>query len=120
MEEVDPVDLTPLMSCSAPIVTAPASDNGEEIEDGDDGRIEGLLKVMCDALGNIEELDRGLRDLTSPLLGGTSVQKPPADPDANVWDSGRTWEKEYQLYPNTNLTNASVVIQSIFHKNFLS
>ena len=76
MEEVDPVYLTPFMSCSALIVTAPASDDGEEIEDGDDGGIEGLFKVMWDALGNIEQLDRGLRDLTSPF-DGAQVSKSP-------------------------------------------
>ena len=100
--DIDPADLSPLMSGSAPIVTAPASEDGEEVEYEDD-RVEGLFKMMCDALENMEELERGLRDLTSPLQGGTWAKQPPPDSEVNVWDSGRSWEKEYKLFPNTSL-----------------
>ena len=76
--EIAPVDLTPLISGSAPIVNAPASEDGEvaedEVEDGNDDEAEGLLKVMQEVLVNLEELNKDLRDLTSPLQRGASTQ----------------------------------------------
>ena len=57
MVEIAPVDLKPLISGSAPIVNAPASEDGEvaqdEVEDGNVDEAEGLLKVMQEVLVNL-------------------------------------------------------------------
>ena len=51
IDEVDPTNLAPLVSGSAPIVTAPASEDGdvaeEKVDDGneDDDDTEGLVKA---------------------------------------------------------------------------
>ena len=104
--EIAPVDLTPLISGSSPIVNAPASEDVEvaedEVEDGNDDKAEGLLKVMQEVLVNLEELNKDLRDLTSPLQRGASTQQPPTDPGIKVWDSGKAWEREYHLYPEAS------------------
>ena len=93
-DKIDPTDLTPLTSGSAPIVNAPASEDGEaaenDVEDGNDDGIEGLIKVMQEALVNMEELEECLRDIASPLSRGASIQQPPADPGINVWDELNT------------------------------
>ena len=49
--EVDPVDLAPLVSGNAPIVTAPASEDGDVAEDvvkdgNDDEEMEDIPKIL--------------------------------------------------------------------------
>ena len=62
VDEVDPADLAPLVSGTAPIVTAPASEDGDVAEDkaedeDEDGDAEDLVKVLQEILDNLEELN---------------------------------------------------------------
>ena len=58
VDEVDPADLAPLVSGSAPIVNAPASEDGDvaedKIDDGNDDDTEGLVKAMQEVLLKFE------------------------------------------------------------------
>ncbi len=124
VKEIDPADLAPLTSGSAPIVyNAPASEDGEEAEDGeededgeeaedeeipaleddhssrDDEEIEDWFLRMSNALGDMDRLQREFR--TRPRED-TNDPQPYVGPDVGVWDSGRMWEREYQLYPDTS------------------
>ena len=113
IDEVDPTNLAPLVSGSAPIVTAPASEDGdvaeEKVDDGneDDDDTEGLVKALQKVLDNLEELNKELRDLVSPR-GGASTQQPPMDPIIDVWDTGKAWEREYDLYPEASRDDINI------------
>ena len=117
-DKIDTTDLTPLTSGSGPIVNALASEDGEaaedDVEDGNDDGIEGLIKVMQEALVNMEELEEWLRDIASPLSRGASIQQPPADPGINVWDSGRAWEREYHLHPDASRDEINICFYNQF------
>ena len=109
---VDPTDLAPLVSGNAPIVTAPASDDGEAaediVEDEDDGdALEDILETLQDILNNLENLRKELTDLRCPTPEGTTSQQPPVVPRINVWDTGRALELEYRLYPNSSRNEIS-------------
>jgi hypothetical protein len=57
---VDPVVLAPLVSGNAPIVTAPASEDGkvakDVVEDEDDGDVlEDILEILQNVLDNLED-----------------------------------------------------------------
>ena len=102
---VDPTDLAPLVSGNAPIVTAPASEDGEAVEDiavnGDDGDVlEDILEMLQKVLYNLEDLCKEVTDLRRPTPGGTSSHQPPDVPRIDVWDTVRAWEREYKLYPD--------------------
>ena len=111
VDEVDPVDLAPIVSGNAPIVTAPASEDGDVAEDGvedkdEDDDAEDL--VLQEIRYSLEELNKEVRDLLSPSPGGTSTQQPPVDPRIDVWDTGRAWEREYNLHPESSKNDISV------------
>ena len=104
---VDPADLTPLVSGNAPIVTAPASEDGDVaedvVEDEDEGDVkEDLLEILQNVLNNLEELHKEVKDLRYPTPGGAGSQQPPVDPHIDVWDTGRAWEREYKLHPDSS------------------
>ena len=72
-DEVDPADLTPLVSGNAPIVTAPASEDEDVaedvVEDGDeDEEMEDVPQILRDVVNSLEELNQELRSI---LLFGT-------------------------------------------------
>ena len=105
--KVDPEDLAPLVSGNDPIVTAPASEDGDVAEDveedeDEDNVTEDLLKILQDVLDNLEELHKEVKDLRFPTPRGTCSQLPPVDPCINVWDTGRAWEREYKLHPDSS------------------
>ena len=104
---VDPADLTPLVSGNAPIVTAPASEDGDVaedvVEDEDEWDVkEDLLEILQNVLNNLEELHKEVKDLRYPTPGGAGSQQPPVDPHIDVWDTGRAWEREYKLHPDSS------------------
>ena len=105
-DEIDPADLAPLTSGSAPVVNAPVSEDGEpaenEVEDKDEDVLGDLIKEMQASLGNIDGLEEYIRDLMPSLQGGASTQQPPMDWGINVWDSGKAWEREYHLCPEAS------------------
>ena len=113
VDEVDPADLAPLVSGTAPIITAPASEDGDVAEDkaedkDEDDDVEDLVKVLQEILDNLEELNKEVRDLLSPFPGGTSTQQPPVDPCIDVWDTVKASEREYNLYPESSRNDISV------------
>ena len=106
-DEVDPADLTPLVSGNAPIVTAPASEDKDVAEDvvedgNDDKEMEDIPKILQDVISSLEELNKEVRALQSPAPGGAGSQQPPVIPRIDVWDTGRAWELEYKLHPDSS------------------
>ena len=106
-DEVDPVDLAPLVSGNAPIVTAPASEDrdvAEDVaEDEDDGDVmEDILEILKNVLNNLEDLHKEVTDLGCPTPGGAGSQQPPVVPCIDEWDIVRAWDLEYNLYPKSS------------------
>ena len=81
-DEVDPADLTPLISGDTPIVTVPASEDedvaGEVVVDEAEEVIQGL-----------ERLTLEIRSLMSLPLGDRSSQQHTVVPNVDVWDTGK-------------------------------
>ena len=118
-DEVDPADLAPLISGNAPIVTVPAledEDVAEEVvEDEDEDPEDELLELMQNTLKGLEErsrrmiqglqgLDQGLDSMLSQMSRrDTSSRKPTDVPNVDVWDTGKTIEQEYRLYPDSTM-----------------
>ena len=73
-DEVDPADLTPLISGDTPIVTVPASeDEGvteDVVEDSDEG------EEMEELDKEVEELRKEVIDLLHPVLGAHAPNSP--------------------------------------------
>ena len=91
----------------------PASEDEDVAEDkvedkNEDDDVEDLVKVLQDVLNNLEELNREVRDLLSPSRRGTSTKQPPVDPHIDVWDTGKAWEREYNLHPESSRNDVSV------------
>ena len=112
VDEVDPDSLAPLVSGNAPIVTAPTSEDGlvaeDKVEDkNEDDDMEDLSKILWEVLDNLEELHKEVKDLLSPTPGGASIQQPLVDPHTDVWDTGRAWEREYNLHPESTRDDIS-------------
>ena len=107
-DEVDPADLTPLISGDTPIVTVPASEDEdvaeEVVEDKDeDEKMEDIPHILREVIQNLEELNRELRSMMSPPLGDTSSQQHTVVPNVDVWDTGKALEQEYRLYPDPTM-----------------
>jgi len=118
-DEVDPADLAPLISGNAPIVTVPASEDEdvaeEVVEDEDEDPEDELLEMMQNTLKGLEErsrrliqglqgLDQGLDSMMSQMSRrDTSSRKPTDVPNVDVWDTGKTIEQEYRLYPDSTM-----------------
>ena len=111
-DEVDPADLAPLVSGNAPIVTAPASEDGDVAEDvvedeNDDEEMEDIPKILQDVVSSLKELNKEVRTLLSPAPGGPGSQQPPVVPCIDVWDTGRAWEREYRLHHDSSRDETS-------------
>ena len=107
-DEVDPADLTPLISGDTPIVTVPASEDEdvaeEVVEDKDeDEKVEDIPHILREVIQDLEELNRELRSMMSPPLGDTSSQQHTVVPNVDVWDTGKALEQEYRLYPDPTM-----------------
>ena len=104
---VDSVDLAPLVSGNDPIVTAPASEEGdvaEDVAEDEDDRdvMEDILEILQNVLNNLEDLHKEVTDLRRPTPGGAGSQQPPVVPRIDVWDTGRAWELEFVIFYNQN------------------
>ena len=66
------------------------------------------MKVLQDVLDGLEELNREVRDILFPSPGETSTQQPPVDPHIDVWDTGKAWEREYNLQSESGRNDVSV------------
>ena len=104
---VDPDDLAPLVSGDAPIVTAPASEDGDVAEDNVEDKIEDedtevLVRTMQEVVDKLAELNQELRSMMSSAPEDTNTQEPLVDPNINVWDTRKAWEQEFNLYPGAS------------------
>ena len=107
VDEVDPIDLAPLVSGNAPIVTAPASEVGDVaediVEDEDmDEDTDVLVRTMQEVMDRLAKLNQELESMVSSTLEDTSTQEPLADPNVNAWDARKAWEREFSLYPEAS------------------
>ena len=113
-DEVDPADLTPLISGDTPIITVPAlevEDTAEEAVEDKDGDVaeefvkdngeEDVPHILREAIQNLEGLNQELRSILS--IGDTSSQKHTVVPNVDVWDTGKAIEQEYRLYPDPTM-----------------
>ena len=96
-DEVDPADITPLISGNTPIVTVPASEDEDEDEEMED-----VPQILRDVVSSLEELNQEFRSILSPTLGDTGSHQSPVVPLIEVWDTGRAWEREYRLHPESS------------------
>ena len=95
-DEVDPADLTPLISGNTPIVTVPASEDEDEYE-----KVEDVPHILRVVIQGLEGLNRELRSILS--LGDTSSQQHTVVPNVDVCDTGKALEEEYRLYPDPTM-----------------
>ena len=124
-DEVNPVDLAPLISGNAPIVTAPDSEAGdvaedasEDVEDVED--VEGVdedlaargqddtLEDMYNFLGGISEQIQAFNDT---MRRSANSSQPPVVPDDKLWDMGLAWEREFDLYPDASRDTIRIRLQ---------
>ena len=103
-DEVDPADLTPLISGDIPIVTVPAledEDVAEEVveDEDEDEKLEDIPHILQGAIQSLEGLNRELRSMMSQPLGDTDSKQHPVVLNIDVWDTGKALEQEYRLYP---------------------
>ncbi|XP_023343779.1 uncharacterized protein LOC111713190 isoform X1 [Eurytemora carolleeae] len=104
-DEVDPADITPLISGDTPIITVPASEDEnvaeDVVEDGDeDEDLQFILEKMEKLDTEFKELRKEIMDLLSSIPEDTSSLQPAVVPQVEVWDTGKAWEQEYRLYPD--------------------
>ena len=106
-DEIDPADLTPLVSGNTPIVTVPASEDENVAEDvvedrDEDEEMEDVPQILWDVIVSLAELNKEMRSILSLTLEDTGSHQSPVVPRIEVWDTGRTWEREYRLYPESS------------------
>ena len=103
--EVVPVDPATFISGSSQIITAPASEDGdvveEVVEEHDDEDLPQTTRDMYDFLG---ELSEKIQSFNSTMKRSTNPGQPPVVPDdvpkVDVWDTGKAIEQELRLFPN--------------------
>ena len=118
-DEVDPVDISPLIEGDTPIITSPASeDKGVDrvgdtirdieklIQDIKDEYEEDIPQVLREAIQNLEGWHQELRSMSS--LGDTSSAEPTDVPEVDVWDTGKATEQEYRLHPDSTMEEIRV------------
>ena len=110
-DEVDPADTTPLVSGDTPIVTVPASEDENVVEDlGEDGDedddMQDILEKMEKLDTEVKELRKEIMDLLSSIPEDFSSLQSADVPRVEVWDTGKTWELEYRLHPDPDITGA--------------
>ena len=106
-DEVNPANIIPLVSGNTPIVTVPASENGNVTEDvvediDEDEQMEDVPQKLRDVVNGLEELNRELKSILSRHPRDTSSHQSDVVPQVEVWDTGKAWEREYRLYPDSN------------------
>ena len=114
-DEVDPEDLTPLISGDTPIITVPAlevEDTEEAVEDKDGDVAEEFVKDndedenvddVLEKLGKSQELLKEIRDIMSSISEDTSSRQHTVVPNVDVWDTGKAIEQEYRLHPDPTM-----------------
>ena len=109
-DEVDPADITPLVSGDTPIVTVPVSE--DEVEDlGEDGDEDDDMQDIQEKVEKLDtevkELLKEIMDLLSSFPENMSSLQSADVPQVDVWDTGKTWEQEYRLHPDPSIDEIS-------------
>ena len=107
VDEVDPIDLAPLVSGNAPIITVPASEVGEVAEDPvkdeyTDEDTDVLVRTMQEVMDRLAKLNQELESMVCSTLEDTGSQEPLVDPNVNAWETRKAWEREFSLYPEAS------------------
>ena len=111
-DEVDPADISPLVSGDAPIVTVPASEDENVVEDvvedsDEDEEMQDILDKMEKLDTEVKELRKEIMDLLSSIPEDTSSLQSADVPQVEVWDTGKAWELEYRLHPDPSIDEIS-------------
>ena len=111
-DEVDPADISPLVSGDAPIVTVPASEDENVVEDvvedsDEDEEMQDILDKMKKLDTEVKELRKEIMDLLSSIPEDTSSLQSADVPQVEVWDTGKAWEQEYRLHPDPSIDKIS-------------
>ena len=69
--------------------------------------MEDVSQILRDIVSSLEELNKEMRSILSPAIGNTSSHQSPVVPRTEVWDTGRAWEHEYKLYPDSSREDIS-------------
>ena len=104
IEELEPRDSLDSISGESQIVTAPASDDGDAVEEvveepetgGSTEEVDvDVEQVLQEAVQNLSSLNDDLRSILS-----LSRDQSTAVPDIDTYDTGKATEEEYRLFPN--------------------
>ena len=111
-DEVEPADLTSLFSGDTPIVTVPTSEDEDVTEDvvedsKEDEETEDVPQMLWDVIASLTELNKEMKSILSPTPGDTSSHQPAVVPQVEVWDTGKAWEQEYRLHPDSTRKEVS-------------
>ena len=111
-DEVDPADITPLVSGDTPMVTVPTSEDENVVEDlGQDGDedddMQDILEKMEKLDTEVKELRKKIMDLLSSTPEDFSSLQSAVVPQVEVWDTGKAWEQEYRLHPDPSIDEIS-------------
>ena len=96
-DEVNPVDLVPLVSGDTPMISVPTSEDEQAAVALGEERLETKVK----------ELRKEIMDLLSSISEDLSSLQSADVPQVEVWDTGKTWELEYRLHPDRSIDEIS-------------
>ena len=103
--EVDPVDIAPLVSGNAPIVTVPPSEDQDVAEDDEpdeDVIVEGQDETMSDMYSFLGRISEQIQAFNNTMQSSASLSQPPVVPDDKLWDTEAAWDREFSLYPGAS------------------
>ena len=111
-DEVDPADITPLVSGDTPIAIVPVSEDEnvaeDVVEDSDeDEDMQDVLEKMKKLDTEVKELRKEIMDLLFSIPEDTSSLQSADVPQVEVWDTGKAWELEYRLHPDPSIDEIS-------------
>ena len=64
--------------------------------------MEDVLQILWDVIISLAELNKEMRNILSHTPGDTGSHKSTVVSRIEVWDTGRAWEREYRLYPESS------------------
>ena len=104
IEELEPRDSLDLISGESQIITAPASDDGDAVEEvADEPEIGGSAEVAdVDVKQVLQEAVQSLSSLNADLRSVLSLSRDRSDavPDVDAYDTGKAIEQEFRRFPN--------------------
>ena len=112
VDEVDPTNLAPLVSGNASVVTVPASEDENVVEDlgediDEDEEMQDILEKTEKLDTEVRELRKEIMDLLSSIPEDFSSLQSAVVPQVEVWDTRKTWEQEYRLHPDPSIDEIS-------------